>query len=98
MFGPHISPTDPGARPPEWPFLGFDVSDGSLLSGLSNCGYYPDELSTLRPQWQSRLNAWHLFEAREDAFEFRSLADKRVTEHAPFFVFGLYLVEGDPQA
>jgi hypothetical protein len=97
MFGPYINPTDPGERSPEWRHLGFDVSDGTLLSGLSNCGYYPDEIKTLRPQWQSRLNAWHLFDAVEDAFEFRALTETRVDEHAPFFVFGLYMIEGDPQ-
>ncbi len=94
MYGPHLSPTDPAARSPEWRLLGFDVSDGGLLSGLSNCGYSTDEIRTLRPQWQFRLNSRHLFDAVEDAFEFRKLADARVPEHAPFFVFGLYLVDG----
>jgi hypothetical protein len=92
MYGPYISPTDPAARSPEWQLLGFDVSDGGLLSGLSNCGYTPDEIHMLRPQWQPRLNARHLFDAVEDAFEFRQLTDARVPEHAPFFVFGLYLI------
>jgi hypothetical protein len=94
MYGPYNSPTDPPARSPDWPLLGFDVSDGGLLSGLSNCGYTPDEIRTLRAQWQSRLNAHHLFDAVENAFEFRKLTDARVPEHAPFFVFGLYSVDG----
>jgi len=94
MFGPYVSPTDPAARSPEWRLLGFDVSDGGLLSGLSNCGYSPDEIVTLRPQWASRLNSRHQFDTVEDAFEFRKLTDARVPEHAPFFVFGLYLVDG----
>ena len=46
QFGPYLGSTNPLARPPDWRFLGYDVSDGSLLSGLSNCGYSHAEAGT----------------------------------------------------
>ncbi len=92
-FGPYLVPTSPAARQPNWEFLGFDIADGSLLSGLSNCGYLPSEAPLLRAQWGPRLNTNHLFDALADAFAFRDLADARVGSHAPFFVYGLYAIE-----
>ncbi len=94
-YGPHLAETGgaveatlPGGRE----LLGFDVGDGGLLSGLSNCGYQAEERAALRLRWAPQLNEHHLFEETAPAFEFRALADERVPEHAPFFVYGLYLV------
>ena len=44
----------------------------------------------MRQTWAPLLNAHGLFVSLEDAFAFRGLADTRVVEHAPFFVFALY--------
>jgi hypothetical protein len=74
-----------------WEFLGFDVADGSI-SGLSNCGYQNDEASALRPAWTPRLNDHGLFQDVVDAAAFRDLTNARVPEHAPFFVYGLWVV------
>lgn len=90
--GPYREPTKPSATSPAWSVLGFDVADGSLLSGLTNCGYAPDEVDVLRARWGPRLNESHLFSSIGDALAFREVADARVPEHAPFFVYGLYLV------
>lgn len=76
---------------PEWTFLGFDVTDGSI-SGLCNCGYHEPELAILRPTWASRLNEHGLFSEMADALAFRKLTDERVTEHAPFYVYGMWIV------
>lgn len=92
-FGPYLAPTSPAGIDPHWERLGYDVGDGSLVSGLSNCGYKPDEAQLLRAQWGPRLNESHLFDDPLHAFQFRDAADERVPEHAPFFVFGLYLIE-----
>jgi hypothetical protein len=73
-------------------FLGYDVSDNGLLSGLSNCGYSPGEARSLRSRWGKRLNRYHLFDEQEAALTFRSVTEKRVPEHVPFFVYGLWLV------
>jgi hypothetical protein len=72
-----------------WPSLGFDVADGSLVSGLVNCGYEPVEREALAEHFGPWLNSAGLLTTAESAFEFRDVADTRVAEHAPFMVFEL---------
>jgi hypothetical protein len=82
----------PGDVPEEvtgWRSLGFDVADGSLVSGLLNCGYEPPEREALGERFGARLNSSGLLKTAEAAFEFREVADARVPEHAPFIVFEL---------
>jgi hypothetical protein len=75
----------------EFRFLGYDVGDWGLVSGLSNCGFMPDEpVAVYREKWGPKLNRHHLFDDINDAHEFVEFADRRVPEHAPFFVFGLW--------
>jgi hypothetical protein len=76
--------------------LGYDVADSALISGVSNCGYSSVEADELRLTWSWLLNEYHLFEIPETAFDFRWVADKRVPEHAPFYVYGLYRMEALP--
>lgn len=76
---------------PAWTFVGFDVADGTEVSGLSNCGY-GDELELLRAAWAPRLNDRGLFGVLEDAFAFRKVTDARVPEHAPFTVYGIWII------
>jgi hypothetical protein len=90
--GPYPALTVPATRNPRWQRLGFDIADGSLLSGLTNCGYLPEEAPPLRSTWGPRLNAHHLFGDLQDAWQFRALTDARVPAHAPFHVYGIYLV------
>jgi hypothetical protein len=91
--GPYPEPTNPMERSPGWRFLGYDISDGSLLSGLSNCGYTDEDRGHHRARWGPHLNEHHLFNDLGHAFDFRRACDLRVPEHAPFFVFGLWSVE-----
>jgi hypothetical protein len=79
---------------PSWQFLGFDVADGSI-SGLCNCGFENDEAAVLRPTWAPRLNDHGLLRDAADAFAFRDLTNTRVPEHAPFFVYGLWVLPSD---
>ncbi|HEY2029809.1 MAG TPA: hypothetical protein VGH20_11435 [Myxococcales bacterium] len=72
--------------------LGYDVADEYLLSGLSNCGYTPEEREALAATWAPRLNEHHLFDDVDHAFEFSRMTSARVVEHAPFFVYALYLL------
>lgn len=81
------------ARGDDWDFLGYDVSDQGGLSALSNCAFDPGESEALRRRWQPRINAHHLFADLQDALDFRDTSNRRVTEHAPFFVFGIWLIE-----
>jgi hypothetical protein len=70
--------------------LGYDVADYDLLGGLTNCGYGPEEATSLAPVWAPLLNEWHLFGNPEDAMAFAAVTAKRVPEHAPFFGYGIY--------
>jgi len=81
---------------PGWRLLGFDIADGTAISGLSNCGYKVDEAAALCPAWAGRLNEHGLFEEMHDALAFRTLTDARVREHAPFAVYAIWLVEDAP--
>ena len=87
-----IGATDPLDLNENWALLGYDVSDKFLLSGLSNCGFAPEQedVEEMRRRWSSCLNHFHLFEDPLQASEYAKVADMRVSEHAPFFVFGLW--------
>jgi hypothetical protein len=84
-----MTPDRPGA---DWTLLGFDVADAGFTSGLLNCGYDPKELPALRATWASSLNEHHLFTEAEKALAFKEFTDKRVVEHAPFFVFAISVI------
>lgn len=77
---------------PGWTFLGFDVADGDI-SGRSNCGYDDAEMLDLRRAWGPKLNDHGLFTELADVLTFRTDTDARIPEHAPFRVFGLWMVE-----
>ena len=85
----------PALRNPAWVLLGYDVSDQWLLSGLSNCGYGTNasEIQILRETYTSDLNEHHLFDSIKPADDFMHLSDERVRAHAPFFVFGIWLIK-----
>jgi hypothetical protein len=85
-------------RSGEWRLLGYDIADRALTSGLSNCGYDPQEVQALRVKWTPHLNGFHLFIDSDRAYEFKMMTDSRVREHAPFFVYGLYRVRADELA
>jgi hypothetical protein len=70
--------------------LGYDVADYYLLGGLTNCGYTPEEATSLAPAWAPRHNEWHLFGKPEDATADAAVTAQRVPEHAPFFGYGIY--------
>ena len=84
--------TEPLDVNPRWKFLGYDISDRFFLSGLSNCGYGEDRLA-LQREWECCINEHHLVSDIESANKFKIMTDERVKEHAPFYVFGIWLVE-----
>jgi len=91
--GPYPEPEEiahPDSLDSAWEWLGCDVSDFFGTSGLANAGF-PD-MDALRPEWGRRLNRHHLFDSIAGARAFQALADERVSEHAPFFVMGLWRV------
>ena len=84
-----MAPTVPASLNKEWRFLGYDVADEGFISGLSDCGYQADELR-LKTGWELSLNEWHLFTQSKQAIKFKRMTDRRVAEHAPFCIYGLY--------
>ncbi len=86
----------PALRAPSWHLLGYDVADGYLLSGLTNLSWDPvstDEVQAIGQKYIPYLNEYHLFTSVEPATEFLPLAEEGAREHAPFFVFGLWLIK-----
>jgi hypothetical protein len=83
-----LDPTGPAVE--RYDLLGYDVADYWQLSGLTNCGYSPEEAASLAPVWALLLNEWHLFDNPDDAAAYADVTDKRVPEHAPFYAYGLY--------
>lgn len=89
---PSVNTTEPSSLQEDWVFLGYDVADRSLLSGLSNCGYTKEELPQFAASFGRNLNDYHLFDSLEVAMAFKALSDRRVKEHAPFYVYGLWRI------
>jgi hypothetical protein len=71
-------------------FLGYDVADEGLTSGLSNCGYEREDREAANV-FAPLLNRHGLFDTIEAADDFRRFSDQRVPEHSPFYVYGLYV-------
>ena len=95
-FPPHWK-LNPAEISTNWKLLGYDVVDGAFggeLSGLTNCGYSGDARAIIeKHNWENEINSYHLFNSLKVADEFRKYTNSRVTEHAPFYVFGIYLIE-----
>jgi hypothetical protein len=66
------------------------VADSALVSGLSNCSYKAEQKHNLHLDWSEKLNEHGLFRNVEDAMGFKAVSDRRVSEHAPFWVYGLH--------
>ena len=88
--GPYAEPTSPAVGKDSWEFLGYDICD-PRISGLMGCGYSASDKRELT-EWSSQLNEHHLFSEFERAVAFRGLTDRRVVEHAPFFVLGIWRI------
>lgn len=85
-----LEETVPDRLPEGSTLLGFDVADAGRISGLADCEYTEEEIRNLSPVWAPRLNESGLLTTLEDAMEFRQVCDKRVPEHAPFWIYALW--------
>lgn len=75
------------AEPDAWKFLGFDITDETLISGLHNCTLVDEE------HWLfSSLNESRLIPTFDLAQRFRRECDREAPEHAPFFVNGVWIL------
>ncbi len=93
--GPLSALAEPSAVDDRWRFFGYDVADLAGTSALMNMGFLPgyDDTETLRARWAPDLNALHLFEDHSRAEEFKRYSNRRVAEHAPFYVVGIWRVK-----
>lgn len=86
--------SSPAAPSDGWMPLGYDVVDGWLLSGLTNCGYLDeDDIDGWRSHWARHLNDRHLFDDDRTADAFAAATSKRVREHAPFLTCRVWKVD-----
>lgn len=83
---------DPETIPPHWKLMGYDVADAGQISGLTNCGYNPPEIADYSGFFGDHLNEYHLLTDLNMAFIFAEMTDDRVSEHAPFYVYGIYRI------
>ena len=81
---------EPSSLDQRWRCFGYDVADKYLMSGMSNCAYTPEEMSTTRLRWRGKINSYGLLPTAVEAESLRLETEDRVKEHSPFFVFGLY--------
>ena len=72
-------------------FIGYDIADEGICSGLSNCGYTKSDMKFCRENFSSYLNEHGLFNDFGMANQFLSYTNKRVSEHVPFYIYALFL-------
>lgn len=65
-------------------FVGFDVCDHTLLSGLMNCAVDGAAHRKLAERFCGSINPYGLFDQIEIAEQFANTMDGLVSEHAPF--------------
>lgn len=71
-------------------FIGYDIADIGITSGLSNCGYSENEPKHCKEKYLPFLNNHGLFDDFEIALDFLDYTNNRVKDHAPFYIYGLY--------
>jgi hypothetical protein len=85
-------PTDPNEPSDTWKSIGYDIADGACISGLSNCGFSSGSADlSLKKRWARHLSKIHLFNDLSQANDYKTFTNERVPEHAPFFVYQLWL-------
>lgn len=72
-------------------FLGYDVADAGLISAISNCGFSPQQKACLSAKFAPKLNEHGLFAELAVARNFQLDSNRRIKEHAPFFIHGLFV-------
>jgi hypothetical protein len=77
-----------------WFLSGFDVGDDGLSSALLGLSHdVKQEYKAKRDAFAALLNNKHLFNSKSDAFKFCQFENSRVPEHAPFLIYGIWLLD-----
>jgi hypothetical protein len=77
-------------------FLGYDAADAWFTSGLMNCGFAHDTKEYLSARYSKMLNENGLFSAIAEAELFQMDCNRRVPDHAPFTIYGLWMYADEP--
>jgi hypothetical protein len=85
-----IKPSEVGDS---WKFLGYDIAEETLLSGICDMGYREDEGAFARQKYAPHLNQYNLFTDREIAADFAKWSNQRDPGHGPFRLYKLYLID-----
>ena len=72
-------------------FIGYDIADEGLTSSVSNCGYSEAEIVFAKSNYAEKINKHGLFDDLLVANSFLEYSLRRVPEHSPFYVYGLFL-------
>lgn len=82
----------PPVVPSEFELIGYDIADFWGLSGLMNCGINDAETGgNQAKEFTPFLNEHHLFQNFSKANEYALYLNGVVKEHAPFFVYSLWI-------
>ena len=86
-----VLPTVPATVDDTWTFLGYDVADRFLSSGLTSyihCEHA--DYAQLQSRFVRAINDAHLFDNLDTAVDFRDVCNRRVKSDAPFFIFSMF--------
>jgi hypothetical protein len=79
--------TVPATLDETWQFLGFDVADAYLRSGLMGCGHAASD-----GKYIPFLNTYHLLSDLAQALQYKDKMNLGNTQHAPYYIYGLHLI------
>jgi hypothetical protein len=92
---PYLQEVAPKCINKRWSLLGYDVlGTSSLVSGLTNCSYTSAERAEAMTLWGRYINEHHLFRSIKRGVMCVEWTNRRIPEHAPFWLCGLYRVPG----
>lgn len=75
-----------------WQFLGYDVADAWLLSGIWHCGFEMGlDVERLDQDYYALLNCHGLFDELARAVAFSRAINPLAREHAPFTPYGVWI-------
>jgi hypothetical protein len=73
-------------------FIGYDVADLFLCSGLMYCRFEVSEQKSLRVIFNNKINQYGLFTSPIAADKFLKIRARQVSEHAPFYKYGMWIL------
>jgi hypothetical protein len=92
----NFSPTNDKIQKKLLHFLGYDICDNWLISGLMNCGLDKSNHDRLKSVFKRYLNNYGLFYDFNIAMQFASEINNIISGHIPFIPSGLFAFDIPP--